>query len=372
MEIVFVGDIMLGRFVREKYEKCPYELVSESIKKEFRDSDYVIANLESPVVEEGVADSLKFAGNAVLLEQFRWVNLFSVSNNHINDFGVQGMDSTIEALKSYDINYNGLYKDIYTPYIIEKNGEKIAIITCADMMNYEFSEDCPYKTLRVNRTEEIISCIKKYKEMGFFVILFAHVGMLFTRFPNPVIRDFVHQMIDEGADSIITAHPHCLGGAEYYKDKLVVYSLGDFLMDGSSFRRRRAGILKLQIENGKIIKWSIIPVVTNNELVVCQPNEKLYKKMTDSFDFVSKKIEQHSNYYKPFYKTQYKKELVAHSWSTITFEYKRRGLKGLSRTLMKRISAVKSMGKRVFTDRSAMSYDTDAISENNISIDDIR
>ena len=205
-----------------------------------------IANLESPISSQSTDDSLKFAANADLLEQFKWVDCFSLSNNHINDFGSQGMKETIEALNSKSIGHNGLFNDKYTPFLIEKNGERIAVITCADMMNYEFSKDCPYKTLRLNQEHEIIKIIHHYKEQDFFIILYAHVGMLFTRFPNPVIRDFVHSMVDVGADCIVTAHPHCLGGYEHYKDKLIVYSLGDFLMDGASFRRRKAGILKTQ------------------------------------------------------------------------------------------------------------------------------
>ena len=370
--INFIGDIMLGRFVAEQYAKQSYQLVSDDVKKTLTEADVCIANLESPISSQTSEDSLKFAANADLLKQFNWVDCFSLSNNHINDFGSQGMKETIEALDAKGIGYNGLYKDLYDAFLIEHDSEQIAVIMCADMMNYEFSEDCPYKTLRVNRSDEIKDCILKYKAKNYFVILYAHVGMLFTRFPNPVIRDFVHQMVDVGADCIVTAHPHCLGGCEYYKDKLIVYSLGDFLMDGASFRRRKAGVLSLKIEEHYVKSWNIIPVQTNDQLMVCKPDTETCEKMLFDFEWVAKKVSQHSNDYNSFYKFQYKKELLAHSWSTILFEYHQRGFKGLLRTLYKRIGAVKGMAKRVFTDRSKMSYDADAVSEKNISLNDIR
>ena len=372
IKLSFLGDIMLGRFVAEQYRSKPYNLVEREIVEELGKSDVRIANLESPRSSVESEDSLKFAADPELLNQFKWVDCFSLSNNHINDFGFQGMTETVEALENHGINHNGLYTDEYKPYIINKGNDRIAIITCADMMNYEFADDSPYKTLRVNRPEEIIQTITEYKQRGFFVILFAHVGMLFTRFPNPVIRDFVHQMIDKGADCIVTAHPHCLGGYEYYNDKLIVYSLGDFLMDGASFRRRRAGILNVSISDGKLEDWRIIPVETDDNLSVKFPNSSIEKKMMNSFNFVSKQILKHSDSYLSFYKKQYKKELVAHSLSTLKFEFKRRGFVGLFKTLFKRIGAVKGVTKRVFTDRSLMSYDSDAVSENNISINDIR
>lgn len=372
IKVNFIGDIMLGRFVAEKYVKQAYQLVLDELNATLSDSDVCIANLESPISSHDTEDSLRFAANGDLLEQFKWVDCFSLSNNHINDFGTQGMSETITALNAKEIGHNGLFKDGYKPFMIDKGEEKIAVITCADMMNYEFDKDCPYKTLRVNQPEVIQESILRYKEQGYFVILFAHVGMLFTRFPNPVIRDFVHQMIDEGADCVITAHPHCLGGYEYYKDKLIIYSLGDFLMDGASFRRRRAGILKLGIENGNIREWSIIPVQTNDDLQVQKPDERTAEKMLADFERVAKQLAKHSENYITFYKQQYRKELLAHSWSTIQFEYHRRGFRGMIRTLSKRFGSVIGMAKRVFTDRSKMSYDADAVSEKNTSLNDIR
>lgn len=370
--INFLGDIMLGRFVAERYLEREYQIVSSDVIKNLSIANACIANLESPVSSQISEDSLRFAANANILNQFKWVNCFSLSNNHINDFGNQGMIETIKTLDFKGIVHNGLYTNEYKPYLIEQCGEKVGVITCADMMNYEFGKNCPFKTLRVNQEYKIKEKIESYKAQGYFVILYAHVGMLFTRFPNPVIRDFLHRMVDIGADCVVTVHPHCLGGYEYYNEKLIVYSLGDFLMDGASFRRRKAGVLQLDIENGGIKKWSIMPVQTSDELQVQLPSKKTAKKMLEDFKWVAKQISKHSDDYTSFYKLQYKKELLAHSWSTLRFEYHRRGLKGLLHTLLKRSSAVNGMVKRVFTDRSQMSYDADAVSDKNTSLNDIR
>lgn len=372
LNISFLGDVMLGRFVAEQYSLKPYSLISDDVVTELLKSDVRIANLESPITSIESEDSLKFSAKQELLEHFKWVNCFSLSNNHINDFGVRGMTETIADLNSNGIVHNGLYIEEYTPFFIERNGERVAVITCTDMMNSELSDDCPYKTLRVNRPEKIIQEIKRCKQDNYFVILYAHVGMLFTRFPNPVIRDFVHRMIDSGADCVVTVHPHCLGGAELYNNKLIVYSLGDFLMDGASYRRRKAGVLKISISNGEITEWSILPVVTDNNLMVRNPDLKTRDKILKSFNQVSRKIDRHASKYLTFYKRQYKIELVQHAISTIHFEFNRRGLWGLIKILSKRGGAVRGMTKRVMTDRSAMSYDSDAVNEKNISVKDIR
>lgn len=371
MRITFIGDIMLGRFVREKYEQSPYEIITKQVKAVFDNSDYVIANLESPVTDEEESDSLKFAASAKMLNQLSWIDCFSLSNNHINDFGEQGMKDTIHSLDTRKMGHNGLFENRYTPIKIEKGGNKIAIITCTDMLNYEFADDCIYKTLRVDHPE-LKKIIKACKSDGFLTLVFAHVGSLFCRYPNPPIREILYGMIGSGADGIITAHSHCLGGMDKYKGVPIFYSLGDFLMDGSSFRRRSACALHLEIENNKLKEWSIIPVKTSIGLQVVLPSEKEGRKMKSGFEQVSANIQKHNDNYTGFYGRAYKKEMLLHSWSTLCFLYKTKGIKGFARVVATRAREINKMADRMIFGRSKMRYDSDAVGKNILSKDKIR
>ena len=371
MKILFIGDIMLGRFIGKKHNETKYDIVNPNLIKEISQSDFVIANLESPITYslEQATEHLIFQGTPDILQQFKWIDCFSLSNNHINDCGETGMNETISSLEINKIQHNGLFKDKYTPYLIEKDNIKIAVITCADMMNYEFDIDNKWKTIRID--DPILDeTIKKYKQENYFIILFAHVGILFTRFPNPQIRDFIHNKIDLGVDLAITAHPHVLGGMEEYQGKKIFYSLGDFVMDGSSFRRRNSGVLKVEIENNELKSWNIICATITNELQTNFSSEKDKKKMLKSFDFVTKKLIENSNNYNTFYKKQYRREILQHSVSTLHFIYKEKGILGFFKLLYVRFGAVIGIIKRVFTNRSAMRYDSDAIDPNKkLSID---
>lgn len=361
MQISFVGDIMLGRYVAEKYAKVPYELLSESVIKELQKADVRIANLESPITSVEADDSLKFGGNKEILRQFSWINCFSLSNNHINDFGNQGMLDTIDNLDKEGIKYNGLYKENYESFKIEKEAERIAVIMCTDMMNVEFDESCPFKTLRVNEPDEVANEIHKCKEEGYFTILFAHIGMLFSRFPNPPSRDFLHKMVDEGADCIVTVHSHCIGCHEEYKGVHIFHSLGDFLMDGASFRRRTAYILSLEVKNNRIVNWIMQPTKTSMELQVVIPEDKEAKQIVSKYEKDSRKLAKIKDSYRSFYKREYRKDMLSHSLSTLHFELERRGIKGLAHILRVRFRDVFGMIKRMITDRSNMAYDTDGV-----------
>lgn len=359
--IAFVGDVMLGRVVGAKYHNQPYNVVSHDLTAKIQDSDYVIGNLESPVVEtaKSEGDHLQFVGNPDILSDLKWINCFSLSNNHINDCGTLGMDETVKILDKYGYQHNGLYKETYQPLIIDES-EKIALVTVTDMMNIPFDDECPWKTLRVG-DNEVFEVLSDLKKKGFFVILFAHIGILFSRYPNPVTYEYLHQCVDNGASLIVTVHSHCLGCMETYHGVLEFHSLGDFVMDGSSFRRRRSGILKVSIDEHKVKKWEIIPAEINVNCETVAPSKKVHDKMLKSFLSVSQKVEKHMDSYKAFFKNQYKVEMMLHSMSTVSFLTKTRGVSGMLSLLFKRLQDVKMITGWLVKDRSNDQRDDDAI-----------
>ena len=369
MNITFIGDIMLGRLVSNKYRNNHYQVISQEIVNDIK-NDFVVANLESPLIKEGgvAKDHMCFGGNSEILSQLEWVNLFSTANNHINDFGDKGISYTISELEQRGFKHNGIFKGQYTPFLDEN--ERIAIITLTDLMNHEIGNDSEYELLRMD-SHNVIDCIESYTSKGYFVIVFAHVGMLFTRYPNPITYDYLHQYVEAGAKLIVTAHSHCLGGIEYYKDVPIVHSLGDFLMDGSSYRRRRAAFLTVELEQHQIKSLSLHPVETSLSLVVEYPEDKTRKRMMKSVASVSKNIEKHSHKYPSFYRFQYNKEMVAHSLSTVGFLFKTQGVFGFLKIIFKRIDEVFSMVKWSVTDRSKVQSDTDALNvKNKVSEDE--
>ena len=219
------------------------------------------------------------------------------------------MKETIDSLNELNIGHNGLYKNIYKPVEINSENEKIAIITCTDMMNIPFSEDNPFKTLHID-DDYLNQLINEYKEQNYFVILYAHVGILFSRFVNPPIRELLHEKIDLGVDLIVTAHSHCVGGREVYNGKNIFHSLGDFVMDGGSYRRRQSVILNIDIKNSEMKSCELTPVIINNKLETRLPLKKRKQKILASWSTVTRKIEKNKNNYSAYFKKQYKYDFL--------------------------------------------------------------
>lgn len=372
MKISFIGDIMLGRFVQEQYHTQKYNLISENVLSEIKKSDYVIANLESPITDCESTNSLAFAGSEDMLSELEWINCFSLANNHINDFGENGMLDTISNLEKHSIKHNGLFSEQYIPHTVEMDGSKIAVVMCTDMLNYEFERNCKYKVLRLD-APEVNATIKRFSAEGFFTILFAHCGNLFLRFPNPMIREILYSAIDSGAGCVVTCHSHCMGGADSYKGAPIFYSLGDFLMDGGSYRRRRSCILSLNFSNNHIKEWNVIPTVTNRNLQTMIADGKEAKKIMHDFDNVSKKMQKERKSYISFFKYQYKREMLYHSLSTLHFLYDSKGFVGFMKMLKVRYYAVYRMIHRMIFDRSKKRCDGDGLNPKHmLKMDDIK
>ena len=223
-----------------------------------------------------------------------------------------------------------------------------------------FAEENKWKTLRVG-DKKVLNTIKEWKEKGWFIILFAHIGLLFSRYPNPVTLDYLHSCIDNGVDTVVTAHSHCLGCMEMYHDVPIFHSLGDFVMDGNSFRRRRSGILKLEISAGKVKDWRIIPAEINEEYVTASPSEKVGKRMLDKYAQCSEKLAKNADRYTQFFKWQYKKEMVQHTSSTLSYLVHTKGVGGMLKIVFLRFEEVGRMFKWVSKDRSHDRRDDDAI-----------
>jgi len=365
MKISVLGDIMLSRLIGEKYEKTNYNIVSNDVKQKLRESDYVIANLESPILDaDDDFDHLVFNAKKETLKEFDFVDFFSLANNHINDCGEEGIKGSIKALEELGFDYNGVFFDNYKPFVFEKNTQKFAIFTCTDMMNVPIKH-----LLKVPGINDayILELLRQYKNEGFVIIMYAHMGQLFTRYPNPLIRQIAKKYCDNGADIVLTVHPHALGGIEEYQGKKIIYSLGDFVMDGNSYRRRRSCIIDFDynFELKVFENFRMIPTFVNKELETIFAPSKQKKIAINSWLNISKKLNLLSQAkYNSKYRFFYKCEILNHNISTIRYILNHKGFVFFFKLIFKRLDEVKMMFRWIVSDRSKITKDDDAILEN--------
>lgn len=194
--------------------------------------------------------------------------------------------------------------------------------------------------------------IKDYRSKGYFVIVYAHMGSMFCRYPNPSVKNTIHKLIDYGVGCIFVSHPHCVGGVYKYKEVPVFYSLGDFLMDGESFRRRRSCSVSIKISENKIVGWDFIPSVTGIDLQTHNPNEKEKRKIDQGIRKVTESMSLVRMDYKKYYKYRYKFDMICHSFSTINFIFRTKDFFAIIHSFASRLSDFRAMYKRIAIDRT--------------------
>lgn len=356
IKLSFIGEVMLGREVGESYEKKKQQIVNVDIKNKIIHSDFILANLEAPVAGnvKQEDDIMTFIAKPQTLSEVGFISAFSLANNHINDAGIIGIEESIKYLEKNNFEWNGFYKDKYEPILFEKNSIKCAIICCTDVINIDI-KDKNFKRKLLWLDDEIINnAINEYKEKEYFVILYVHGGIMFSRYPNPAFRNALHSKIDKGVDSIITVHPHVIGCEETYKGKKIFYSLGDFIMDGHSERRRSSMILNINLKKDFSFTYELIPTYINNGLETGLATWKKKEKLLKSWKEVSESLIKNTKNYDSYYKKRFKIEILLHIISTLKYQIKEKSILDFIKIIYIRAKDFKNMGRWMMKDTSKM------------------
>ena len=94
---------------------------------------------------------------------------------------------------------------------------------------------------------EAVAAVKAAAAKSDYVIMYAHWGYENLSWYSDEQVDLARAFIDAGADFVVGSHPHVLQGMEFYKDKLIAYSLGNFWFNTKTMN---TGLLKLTIDTG--------------------------------------------------------------------------------------------------------------------------
>ncbi len=270
LTLSFAGDCTLGsqEYLREKkgsfdsYIKehgVEYPLIK--VREYFLKDDWTVINLEGILSDSAEGENKKqtyrFRGPAsfVNILTSSGVDMVNLANNHTDDYGKIGLQSTKNILDEAGIAYCR-NEDVY---ILEKDGIRIAFLglTVTDYDNY--GEEL---------NQRIVSL--KEKENCQFVVVNLHYGWEYSFVHGKKQRLTSHEVILSGADLVVGTHPHVVQGIENYKNRLILYSIGNFSFGGNMKLNPRSlqsyiAQVKLTFEGGKFKsqQLNIIPVHTS-------------------------------------------------------------------------------------------------------------
>jgi len=270
--ISFAGDFTLGTDTKFAYDSSlpaafinsgrKYSYFMQNVSSIFSQDDYTLVNLETTFTDSNV----KAPKDGDIFYNFKgpkdYVNILTnasidgvtIANNHIYDYGKQGMQDTVATLKENNIDICGegykILKDI--------QGVKFGFL---GYTGWEYSNELKTK---------IKNDISELKSQGAEVIIpYFHWGIEKSYEPYDVQKNLARFAIDNGADAVIGSHPHVIQSMENYKGKLIVYSMGNFCFGGNSNPPdKRTFILqcKANMEDDKLVnfEYKVLPAMVSS------------------------------------------------------------------------------------------------------------
>lgn len=262
-KIYFVGDIMLTRGVESSVHKNfngdYYELFKNAT--ELKEADILFGNLEGPISSLGnnVGSKYSFRMNPNVLSAIKKVgfNIFSFANNHVGDWNVSAFENTLSLLKENEIFFTGAgtnKSEARQPAIIKKNNISFGFLGFSDVgPKWMEAKDNKSGILLVD-DPDFSNIISQAKEKVDVLIVSIHFGEEYEKVHNKKQEKVAHLAIDSGADMIIGHHTHVIQDVEYYKDKPIFYSLGNFIFDQYFSKETMKGLVIMTAFEGKTLK----------------------------------------------------------------------------------------------------------------------
>ena len=240
-------------------------LIGDKLKTRIKGVSFVAMNLEVPLVD--VKNPIRKCGPCLIaptesVDGIKQINPYflTLANNHILDQGVEGLESTIRALRDHAIDFSGVGKNLTEarkPYIREIGDIKVGIYCCVEH-EYSIATD---KFAGANPYDPLTSFddVRALRNKCDYLIVLYHGGKEHYRYPSPMLQRIFHKFVDSGADLVVAQHTHCIGCKEEYNGSTLVYGQGNFLFDHSDSEYWKTSLLiEVDLENKNV---DYIPLV---------------------------------------------------------------------------------------------------------------
>jgi poly-gamma-glutamate capsule biosynthesis protein CapA/YwtB (metallophosphatase superfamily) len=243
-------------------------------------ADLALVNLECPFTERGdkLTKNFNFRARPELVKilQNASVDVVTLANNHLMDYGPDGLTDTIKTLDAAGIAWFGAgerEKSARKPLVMKRNGVKIGFIgyyfqAPPDMLEPEAVYARPHRP-GVAGCFEDLECMRKLVHEDVHklahkvdaAIPYFHWGKEGSYEVRDYQIELAHQCVDLGARAVLGAHPHRLQGVEVYQGAPILYSLGNFMFGGNKDPDDKLSMIaRLEIGRKGDVACELVPI----------------------------------------------------------------------------------------------------------------
>lgn len=242
------------------------------------DADVAMLNLESAVTERGAPEAkeleppedrywFRTSDAALDLLADSGVDVVSLANNHAADYGPQGLDDTLRAIRSGPLAAVGVGEDrraAFAPYRVSVRGTDLAFLA-ADASPREGSSDVweagptnpGIAAARSGRPRVLLDSVRAAARDADVVVVYLHWGRDGRSCPTSRQQTAARALAGAGADVLVGSHAHVLLGSGWMGDTYVGYGLGNFLWYHD--HEPVTGVLRLRVRDGAVVDDSWRP-----------------------------------------------------------------------------------------------------------------
>ena len=315
LKLIFIGDIMghdtqISSAFDNKTNTYNYEGVFNKVSPITKKADFTIANLEVTLAGKPYKGYPQFSSpdELAIACKNNGIDILVTSNNHSCDRGKNGILRTINVLDSLKIRHTGTFKDSIDRInnnllIVKKNDIRVGLL------NYTYGTNgisTPEPTI-VNRIDTLIMLtdIKNAKDSLLDkLIVILHWGNEYQSEPSDNQIQLAEFLFRNEVDIIIGSHPHVLQKMEFTEksnesnERLIAYSLGNFVSNQRTRKRDGGAILQLTIEKkdnevkitnyGYYLTWVYKQLINNQTKFEILPCSIMESELNIELDPISK------------------------------------------------------------------------------------
>lgn len=308
VRLLFVGDVMMGARIADMLEREGYDYPYRHVGEALRAADLAVGNLENPITDRGEPADKTWTFRASPLTapamKAGGFDAFSLANNHVLDYGVDGLLDTLQYLDEAGIGWAGAGRDAeeaYRAFVAEVKGVRVAVLGFSHVVpevGWKATDGRP-GVAEAYDMRRALAAVGEAREAADLVVVMVHWGIERAEEPEPYQVEKAHAFIEAGADLVIGSHPHVLQGIEAYNGKWIAYSLGNFIFTVSpNAETRQSAMLQADCraggKAGAACSLAVIPVETGPGQPI-YPEEEGARAILDRLNRLSYRVKVHED-----------------------------------------------------------------------------
>ena len=240
-----------------------------NIQPDLASADIAIVNLEMAITERGEPYNKEFVfrapGSAALTLAGAGIDVVSLANNHVLDFGPVGLADTIAVLDEVDILRPGAGSnnaEAYAPRVLTlNNGIRGAFVSATAVVpgGFAASADRPGVADAKWAIPRVLAAVRAAAASNDVVVVSVHWGIERETCPSDDQRALATDLIEAGANLILGHHPHVLQPIETFDRTVIAYSLGNFVWHPRYGITGDSGVLEISFDGSYVEGYRFHP-----------------------------------------------------------------------------------------------------------------